>query len=72
MTVPPEQEDLAQQALHFGAQDYLVTELCDARSLQRAVRHAVERQRILADMRKIYKGNLIWGEDLMEFVVGGS
>ena len=28
------------------------------------------RLRILAEMQEIFKGTLIWGEDLMEFVIG--
>jgi hypothetical protein len=28
------------------------------------------RQRVIAEMAEIYKGILIWGEDLMEIVIG--
>src|SRR5438105_13605561 len=41
-------EDFAAEAVHLGAQDYLVKSRTDAHLLQRALRHAVERSRSAA------------------------
>jgi diguanylate cyclase (GGDEF)-like protein len=43
-------EDLALRALRYGAQDYLVKGVSDARLVARTLRHAVERHRILTDL----------------------
>lgn len=43
-------EELAVRALRFGAQDYLVKGVSDARLVVRTLRHAVERHRILTDL----------------------
>jgi diguanylate cyclase (GGDEF)-like protein len=43
-------ETLAVRALRYGAQDYLVKDLADARAVVRTVRYAVERHRILTDL----------------------
>ncbi len=46
-----EDEDEAIQALRLGAQDYLVKRELNARSLSRSLSHAVERHRLLAELR---------------------
>ena len=43
-------EELAIRALRFGAQDYLVKGVSDARLVIRTLRHAVERHRIVTDL----------------------
>jgi diguanylate cyclase (GGDEF)-like protein len=43
-------EELAVRALRFGAQDYLVKGVWDARLVVRTLRHAVERHRIVTDL----------------------
>ncbi len=44
-------EDLALEAVKCGAQDYLVKGKGEGESLRRAIRYAIERQKIEADMR---------------------
>ena len=43
-------DDVALDALRAGAQDYLVKDTIDARTIARALRHAVERKRIEAEL----------------------
>src|SRR5881628_2554719 len=50
-----EDEGIAEQALKLGAQDYLVKNQIDARSLDRAVRYAIERKHILSDNLRLYE-----------------
>ena len=45
-------EELAEQALHEGAQDYLVKGKADAEQLGRAIRHALERNQFEERLRK--------------------
>jgi diguanylate cyclase (GGDEF)-like protein len=47
---PEADEDLAVRALRYGAQDYLVKGVSDARMVVRTLRHAVERHRVLTDL----------------------
>lgn len=49
-------EELALEALHMGAQEYLVKSATDAQSLRRALRYAIERSRAEAE--------LAWERDL--------
>ena len=46
-----ENENIGLQAIHHGAQDYLVKEQIDSRTLQRAIRYALERQQVRAALR---------------------
>lgn len=46
-------EAMAAQAVHMGAQDYLVEGTLDSRSLVRAIRHALERHRLLKELREL-------------------
>lgn len=49
----PEEEPLALQALHLGAQDYLLKDELDARLLARSLRCAVERKRLEAERKQL-------------------
>jgi signal transduction histidine kinase len=49
---PQEHDPLAMQAMQSGAQDYLVKGQVDGPLLARVARHAVERQRLLAELRR--------------------
>lgn len=40
-------ENLGLKAMQYGAQDYLVKDDCDARELERAIVHAIERKRLI-------------------------
>jgi diguanylate cyclase (GGDEF)-like protein len=46
-------EAMAAQAVHMGAQDYLVKGTLDSRSLARAVRYALERHRLLQELHEL-------------------
>jgi signal transduction histidine kinase len=56
-------EALAIQALHQGAQDYLIKGQIEARGLVRALRYAIERKR-LEDARKIGESELLQAQKL--------
>ena len=56
-------ESLARQALHHGAQDYLVKGQVDARGLGRSIRYAIER-RILEDARNAAENQLLQAQKL--------
>ena len=56
-------ESLARQALHHGAQDYLVKGQVDARGLLRSIRYAIER-RILEDARNAAENQLLQAQKL--------
>ena len=46
-------EDLANGAVHRGAQDYLIKGQIDSGLLARALRYAIERQRLQAELRRL-------------------
>jgi diguanylate cyclase (GGDEF)-like protein len=49
-----EDEDLAIRAVQNGAQDYLVKGQVDGKSLRRALRYAMERNRLLAELESLH------------------
>jgi signal transduction histidine kinase/CheY-like chemotaxis protein len=46
-------EDLAMQAMKLGAQDYLIKGTLDGRLLKRAIRYAIERSKLLAQVQHL-------------------
>jgi DNA-binding response OmpR family regulator len=46
-------EDVGIQALHYGAQDYLVKDEFNERLLRRVIRHAIERKRLQIETQRL-------------------
>lgn len=53
LTGAPDEENMALQALQLGAQDYLSKDGLDGRTLARTLRHALERARAEAEVRRL-------------------
>jgi len=61
-------EDLAAQAMKEGAQDYLIKGQIENRALPRALRHAIERQRMRVDTEQIRKQQLQLKDEFLSHV----
>ena len=66
------ESDLAVEALRLGAQDYLIKDALDAPMLSRAIRHAIERQRLLSCMRDSVRASSTNETDLRQLLLQGT
>lgn len=66
------ENNLAVDALRLGAQDYLLKDALDGESLCRALRHAIERQRLLECRRESLAASYEGDADLRQLLLHGS
>ncbi len=59
--------DLAQKAMHHGAQDYLFKETINGEVLVRSIRYAIERKKLVEEQRAIKHGIIGSSADIEQF-----